>query len=465
MCCTIFRNFLDRNGHRVIYLKLDDPENTGDMTENCRILVRKYGIDRFEYLLPDELRVDRQLREFAASLSIPAEAFDTEHYIASREGVREYFSGKKRYVMEPFYRSLRKKHSILMTDDAKPEGGKWNYDVQNRNPLGKSTEVPEPLLLNRDVRKTAADIGHAGIQSFGSVDPERFRWPVNREDALRMLDYFLEHQLSGFGTYQDAMSTDHPYLYHARISFALNAKILSPMEVVRRTLEFRESLGSGKQADVISIAQVEGFIRQILGWREYIRGIYWTEMPEYAGLNYFHHKNHLPRFYWTGETRMNCLRHAVAGSLRNAYAHHIQRLMLTGNFALQNGTDPDEVDRWYLGVYIDAVQWVELPNTRGMNQFADGGIVGSKPYVSSAAYINRMSNYCSGCSYRPKERTGTDACPFNSLYWAFYIRHRDLLEKVPRIGYAYKNLDRMAPAEQKAIVAQADHYRENADTL
>jgi deoxyribodipyrimidine photolyase-related protein len=275
-----------------------------------------------------------------------------------------------------------------------------------------------------------------------------------------VLEHFLEHGLPEFGRFQDAMSSEHPVLFHSRLSFALNAKMVSPLEVIRRTIE---SWHAHEQR--IGISQVEGFIRQILGWREYLRGIYWEQMPGYARCNNFAHTRKLPDFYWSGETRMNCLRIAIRQSLETAYAHHIQRLMITGNFALLAGVDPDAVDEWYLGIYIDALQWVEITNTRGMSQFADGGLVGTKPYVSSAAYISRMSDYCRSCFYDPKNRFGPPACPFNSLYWHFYHRHRTRLEGNPRIGFVYKTLDRMDGDDRRRILAQAETYLNQIEEL
>jgi len=266
------------------------------------------------------------------------------------------------------------------------------------------------------------------------------------------------HWFQNFGSYQDALSPEHDWLFHSRLSFVLNVKLISPIEVITRAIQEWESRKSE-----ISFPQIEGFVRQILGWREYVRGIYWAKMPEYEKLNFFNHKRELPSFYWTGETKMRCVGHAVKQSLELAYAHHIQRLMVTGNFALLAGIDPDEVDRWYLGIYIDALQWVEITNTRGMSQFADGGVLATKPYVSSANYIDKMSSYCSGCFYDKKKRTGDGACPFNSLYWDFFARNEKVLRKNPRIGITYKNLDRMS--DLKEVREQAQKYLERIEEL
>jgi len=289
------------------------------------------------------------------------------------------------------------------------------------------------------------------VSTLGTLDAEAFVWPTSRKESLELLDHFCEHLLVHFGSYQDALTTWDPYLFHSRLSFSLNCKMISPLEVVQ-TVEAYWS----KNQDLIGIAQVEGFIRQIIGWREYMRGIYWAKMPEFAQLNYFGHDRKLPDWFWTGNTKMNCLSQSVHQSLDLAYAHHIQRLMVTGNFSLLAGIHPDEVDRWYLGIYIDAIEWVEITNTRGMSQFADGGIVGTKPYVSSANYIKKQGNYCGSCAYQADKKTGEGSCPFNSLYWHFHARNRELLEKNPRIGMVYRTWDKMG--NQQAILAQAEAY-------
>jgi deoxyribodipyrimidine photolyase-related protein len=277
---------------------------------------------------------------------------------------------------------------------------------------------------------------------------------------MELLEEFVDKALPLFGTLQDAMTENHWYLYHSRLSFALNVKLIHPLEVIRRVEQ-----AYVEDPERYSLNQIEGFIRQILGWREYMRGIYWAKMPEFASLNYFGNKAALPSWFWTGNTTMNCLRHAIKQSLEHAYAHHIQRLMVTGNFALLLGVHPDHVDLWYLGIYIDAFEWVEITNTRGMSQFADGGIVGSKPYVSSAAYVQKMSNYCEGCSYNYQDKFGEKACPFNTLYWDFYVRNRPLLERNPRIGMMYKVWDKMDEAQQQKIREKAAFIKQHIETL
>jgi deoxyribodipyrimidine photolyase-related protein len=300
----------------------------------------------------------------------------------------------------------------------------------------------------------------ANIKTIGSVDAKNFIWPVNRIQSLALLDFFIEHCLALFGTFQDAMDPNEWSLYHSRLSFAMNVKLISPKEVIDKAIAAYE-----KSSDKIQYNQLEGFVRQIIGWREYMRGIYWEKMPSYAQLNYFNHQEKLPDWYWTGKTKMSCLKNAITQSLQFAYAHHIQRLMITGNFALLAGVHPNEVDAWYLGIYIDALDWVEITNTRGMSQFADGGIVGSKPYVSSATYINKMSSYCTGCYYNKAKKTGDKACPFNSLYWNFYDKHESKLAKNPRIGMMYNVWRRMQPNDKAELLTQAEYYLKHINEL
>jgi len=446
-------------GHQIKYFQLDDEDNQQCFGRNLSALIQSEKIERFEYLLPDEYRLDKQLREFSKSLSIPSEAIDTEHFLTKRTELTNFFKGKKTYLLESFYRDMRRQYDIMMEDN-EPLTGKWNYDAENRNKYDPKVPIPSPPLFEREVTDIVQALDKLKVKTIGRIQAKKFTWAVTREEALKTLDFFVEKCLVHFGTFQDSMHKDEPFLFHSRLSFALNAKILHPLEVVRKAISHWQA-----HQDKIDIAQVEGFVRQIIGWREYMRGVYWAKMPEYATKNYFGHTQKLPEFYWTGETKMNCLSQAINQSLDNAYAHHIQRLMITGNFALLAGIDPDEVDAWYLGIYIDAIEWVEITNTRGMSQFADGGIVGTKPYTSSANYIDKMSNYCKNCFYDKKEKTTENACPFNSLYWNFYDRHRDKLSKNARIGMAYRNLDRMKPDDKANLLEKAKQYLENLDKL
>ena len=361
--------------------------------------------------------------------------------------------------MESFYRRMRKGYDIMMDKD-KPAGGRWNYDQKNRQAYDNQLPIPQPLLFKNDVADICRTIHRSGVKAFGQVEPENLIWPITRAQSLDLLEAFVKDGLPAFGTYEDAMTVENWHLFHSRLSFALNSKMLHPLEVIEAAVRAWED-GKSK----IKIQQIEGFVRQILGWREFMRGVYWAQMPGLDTMNYFEHTAELPDFYWTGETHMTCMQAAVGQSLEHAYAHHIQRLMVTGNFALLAGVDPDAVDQWYLGVYIDAVQWVELPNTRAMSQFADGGLVATKPYVSSAKYIHNMSNYCESCEYDWKKRHGDKACPFNSFYWAFFDRHRRRLQKNPRVAMMYRTWDRMQEKEKKQVLKQADVYRKDVNLL
>lgn len=446
-----FANHLEKLGHQVEYLKIDDPENLQSIPKNLEKIAHKYNCTEVELQLPDEYRMQEILEQWESSTTLKVSWHDTHHFLSNRTDLKEHFKGKKTYVMESFYRKMRVKYNILMTPLGKPVGEKWNFDHANRKNFSPKAVLPPIKFFNHNVEEILSSINQAGVEYFGNINPKHFIWPISREESLEMLEWFAENALPQFGTFQDAMHTNNWSLYHSRLSFAMNAKILSPIEVVERCIAEWEN-----RQNEIDIAQIEGFVRQIIGWREYMRGVYWAHMPEYAELNYFNHDKKLPDWFWTGKTKMNCLKHAIVQSLDHAYAHHIQRLMVTGNFALLAGIHPDEVDRWYLGVYIDALEWVEITNTRGMSQFADGGIVGTKPYVSSANYIKKMSNYCKGCHYDPSIRHGDKACPFNSLYWHFYDRHRDKLARNPRIGMMYRTWDKMNPDEKMKILQHAE---------
>ena len=456
------RAFADRLaevGHQVIYLKLDDPKNRQTIEANIAKLIQREKFTRFEYLLPDEQRLDLQLRKLAEVLAVPVQALDSQHFLTESQELKNFFAGKKRYLMESFYRWMRKRYDILM-DNGKPQGGQWNFDQKNRQAYDNRVPIPEPLFFGNDVSDIVKVIRQQKVATIGEIQADQLLWPTSRAQSLALLKRFVDDFLPAFGTYQDAMTVGNWYLFHARLSFGLNTKMLHPLEVIDAAVKAWQNQASG-----IKIQQVEGFVRQVLGWREYMRGIYWALMPELATMNYFDHQAALPEFYWTGDTSMNCLRCAIGQSLKHAYAHHIQRLMVTGNFALLAGVDPAAVDEWYLGIYIDAIQWVELPNTRAMSQFADGGQVATKPYISSAKYIHTMSDYCDSCDYNWKQRHGEMACPFNSLYWNFFERQRPLLQKNPRVGMMYRVWDRMQSREKKLVLKQADHCLKNLNRL
>lgn len=454
-----FCEWLRQQGHRVIYLAIDDTENRQSIEANLTNLIAKNGYKHFEYQLPDEYRLDELLKNFSLQIPISSKAIDSEHFLTNRHELADFFEGKKHYLMETFYRQMRKKFQILM-ENGQPVGNRWNFDAENRKKYDEKHPVLPFPHFQRDVTELLQIISAQNIPSIGKIQPTHFGWAVTREEALRSLSFFAEHLLPHFGTYQDAMDSRFPFLFHSRLSFALNVKLLHPLEVVQAVIASWQ-----EHPDRISLAQVEGFVRQIIGWREYMRGVYWAQMPAYRSLNFFDHQRPLPSFYWNGHTKMACLHDAITNSLNNAYAHHIQRLMITGNFALLAEVHPDEVDAWYLGIYIDAIEWVEITNTRGMSQYADGGLVATKPYVASANYIDKMSNYCHQCPYDKKKKTGKNACPFNSLYWHFYHRHRPLLEKNPRIAMMYQLWDKTSSAEKTQILSQAEVYLTHIEQL
>lgn len=456
------RNFafqLEKAGHKVIYLKLDDPENKQTLAGNLQKIIGKNSIEQFEYLLPDEYRLDQQLKTFCKDLSIATKAYDTEHFFTSREEVGDFFSGKKQLIMESFYRHMRQKYDLLM-NGKEPTGGLWNFDVDNRNRYDKKVPLPEPLVFEHDLSEIRVMIDEMKVQRFGNVVDNIVDLPLSRKEALKLIDYFCQHLLPHFGTYEDAMLQQHVSLFHSRLSFALNVKLISPKEVISQAI-----MAWQHRQKEISLPQIEGFVRQILGWREYMRGLYWNKMPEFAEKNFFNHHAKLPEWFWTGETKMNCLKHSIGQSLDLGWAHHIQRLMVIGNFAMLSGSNPDEVDAWYLGVYVDAMQWVQLPNTRGMSQFADGGMVGTKPYAASAAYINKMSDYCGSCFYDRNKKYGEKACPYNSLYWDFFSRNENLLANNQRLKLIYGNLHRLKPEELEKILEQAAVYKSMVNEL
>ncbi|HEY6939856.1 cryptochrome/photolyase family protein [Dokdonella sp.] len=443
------RAFADRlrgRGHRVHYLRIGDPRNTQDLAGNLEALLAFHVAFAFEYQAPDEWRLDDQLARFAGTLRIPVHRADTEHFLGGRDDATTFF-GEGRWLLERFYRWMRVRHRVLVDANGRPVGGRWNYDSENRSAWKGSPPEPADARTRHDHSALWQEIQAAGVRTFGEPCAARFPWPLDREEALADLRDFVSHRLANFGRYQDAMHADATRLFHSLLSFALNVKLLSPREVVDAAVQ---AFAAGR----VDIAACEGFVRQILGWREYVRGYYWSVMPGYEDRNAFGHAAALPAWFWTGATRMECLRSSLRQSLDHAHAHHIQRLMVIGNFALLAGIDPHALHRWYLGVYIDAFEWVELPNTLGLSQYADGGRLASKPYVSTSGYMHRMSNYCSRCPYDRRSHSSVDACPFNALYWDFFARHRDALEGNPRLQPTYRQLDHKQP-DMAAIRARA----------
>jgi len=456
------RNFADalkKKGHNAVYFKIGDQNNPQNLSDLIEQTISEHKIEKFEYQLPDEYRLDQQLQEICESISVPSEVFDTEHFYTKRDELKDHFKGKKQLLMESFYRMMRKKHNILMEND-QPEGGKWNFDQSNRKKWDGSPSIPKELSFNADVTELLEEIQSAEVKTFGNINAKNFPWPTSYQECMELLDFFCSKLLTYFGDYQDALHTQEKYLFHSRLSFAMNSKMLSPKEVINTVLEHYY-----EHKDDIDISQVEGFIRQILGWREYMRGVYWKEMPEYAQMNKLENHNPLPDFFWTGKTKMNCLQKAITQSLDDAYAHHIQRLMVIGNYALITQVNPSEVDAWYLGVYIDAIEWVEITNTRGMSQFADGGIIATKPYVSSANYINKMGNYCKKCSYSHTVKSGENSCPFNSLYWNFLEEKKAHFKNNQRMSMMLSLLEKKSQQELSELKERAEKIIQNPDNF
>ncbi|WP_396586858.1 cryptochrome/photolyase family protein [Bermanella sp. R86510] len=458
-----FAHALREAGHNVVHLTLDESQAFSSLPHLIEHYCTQYNAKTFHYQRPDEHRLLIQLRDFAIE-GVDVCLWDTEHFLLPFEEIAKQFKANKAHRMEAFYRRMRKRFNILMVGD-EPKGGKWNYDAENRQSLNEQelASIPEPLTFKHDVSAILERLEKHDVPYFGELgNPQAFIWPVTRKQGRELLSYFCEYLLPNFGQFQDAMTSQSPHqwsLYHSRISFALNTKMLNPLEVINTALSAYED-----NID-INLAQIEGFIRQILGWREFVRAMYWANMPEYQDSNYLQAERPLPEYFWSGKTHMKCMQACLGQSLEYAYAHHIQRLMVIGNFSLLAGLDPKYVDEWYLGVYIDAIEWVEMPNTRGMSQFADGGLVASKPYVASANYIKKMSDYCDACRYKATQKTGQNACPFNSLYWHFLHRHQDLFKRNPRMALTYKNWQKQSEQNKQLILQQAQHYLDNIESL
>ncbi len=436
-----FRDELRARGWRVDYVALDAPGNRGSLAAELAAAVARHHPESVAVVEPGEFRVREALLRACPDLRI----LPDRHFLCSTAEFAAFARGRKQLRMEYFYREMRRRHGVLM-DGGEPAGGAWNYDAENRAAFDAAGPGAIPAAPGFAADSTTREVLRLVESRFASHPGSlaRFDWPVSREQALAALDDFIGHRLPAFGRYQDAMWTGEPFLYHSRLSSSLNLKLLDPREVIRAA-ERAWSAGAAP------LAAVEGFVRQILGWREYVRGIYWTRMPGYLHENALDASAPLPGFYWTGETEMNCLREAIGQTLEYGYAHHIQRLMITGLYALLLGVEPARVHEWYLAVYVDAVEWVELPNTLGMSQFADGGLMASKPYAATGKYIHRMSNYCGGCRYQPGEALGPRACPFTTLYWDFLLRNETRLRQVPRMAFQLRNLMRLSPARRAEL--------------
>ena len=442
-----FADELRRAGWHVDYVRLEDPENTGSIGGEVRRHAQRHACRRVVVTEPGEWRLLKAMETWQDALGLRVDIVRDDRFICSIPEFRSWAADRKQLRMEYFYREMRRKTGLLMDGEA-PEGGRWNLDAENRKPAKADLLMPtprwvEPDALTRDVLRL---VGDRFAIHFGDLEP--FRFAVTREDAEAAFEHFVETALARFGDYQDAMLASERWLYHSVISVYLNIGLLDPLAICRKV---EAAYRDGR----VPLNAAEGYIRQVIGWREFVRGIYWLEMPGYVDLNALDATRPLPGFYWTGETDMACVKAAVTQTREDAYAHHIQRLMVTGNFALIAGIDPKALHEWYLVVYADAYEWVELPNTLGMSQFADGGLLGSKPYAASGNYINRMSDYCRGCRFDVKSRTGPDACPFNYLYWDFMARHRARLTANPRIAQIYRTYDRLPEAEHSAVAESA----------
>lgn len=438
-----FAQTLRAEGITVDYVRLDDAGNTGSFTGELQRAVARRRPARVVVTEPGEWRVLEMMRRSSETLGVPVEIREDDRFFCSRSEFAHWATDRSSLTMEFFYRDMRRRTGFLMDGDA-PVGGRWNFDPENRKRLPANIRPPERLRFEPDeiTQETMRLVGARFPDHFG--DLETFGWPVTRSQALDALEAFVSCALPFFGDYQDAMRTGAPFLYHAMLSPALNIGLLSPQEVCVAA----ERAFKAKRAPLNA---VEGFIRQILGWREYVRGVYWLHMPHYRETNALEARRPLPWFYWSGKTRMNCLAETIADTRRNAYAHHIQRLMVAGNFALLAGVEPSAIEEWYLVVYADAYEWVELPNVHGMAVFADGGVLASKPYAASGAYIDRMSDYCKFCSYDVRAKSGEHACPFNYLYWNFFIENRERFAKTPRLAMPLKSLDAMTAARRAEV--------------
>ena len=452
-----FARALSARGVTVCYVKLGDPGNAGSLTSEVQRSIEELGgVSRLIVTEPGEYRVLQMMQAWEELLGIPVDILADTRFLCSHDEFAAWAQNKRQLRMEFFYREMRKRYRLLLEKDGTPTGGAWNFDKENRKPPAKGMRSPKRLSHEKSesTRDVLALVKARFGDHFGRLEP--FHYAISRKEALMELDHFIEHLLPTFGDFQDAMVAGEPYLFHSLISSYLNAGLLLPLEIC-------EKAEAAYRSGHAPLNAVEGFIRQILGWREYIRGIYWHFMPEYGQRNALNATRPLPAFYWGAETAMACVAEAVRHTRDHAYSHHIQRLMVTGNFALLAGLDVRQVQEWYLAVYSDAYEWVEMPNTLGMALFGDGGIVASKPYAASGKYIHRMSNYCQGCRYDPDETVGDKACPFNALYWDFLVRNETHFRGNQRMPYVFSTWDRFGPEKQEAIRAKADELLETIE--
>jgi deoxyribodipyrimidine photolyase-related protein len=447
-----FRDHLTARDYNVIYYDLN--EGFSSFSEAIESVLKAYKINKITVTSPGEWRVLEEFKSWYDKFDQDIEILEDDRFLATHDDFNDWAEGRKELRMEYFYREMRKKHVILLTDDGKPVDGQWNFDKDNRETLPDDITLPDATSFQPDdITKEVLDlVADKFGDHFGDLEP--FHFAVTREEALRALNRFIEERLPNFGDYQDAMKQGEPFMYHSLLGAYINAGLLLPLEVIEKA-EMAYYDGHAP------INAVEGFIRQILGWREYVRGIYWRFMPDYASNNFLQAQRALPDFFWTGDTKMNCLKQSITETKENAYAHHIQRLMVLGNFCLIAGINPEEVNAWYLIVYADAYEWVELPNVSGMVLFADGGVLASKPYAASGSYIDKMSDYCKNCSYNVKDKTGETACPFNYLYWDFLSRNEEKLKDNHRLRMIYSSWNRMNEEKRQTIQSDAAKFLES----
>ena len=443
-----FYEELKNEGISVRYVEFNDPSNTHNLTTEVARIVQDLSINKIIVTEPGEYHFQETIKSWRQSLNVDVEIRIDSRFLCRIEEFKEWAGSKKELRMEYFYRNMRKKYNILMEEDGSPTGGVWNYDKENRKPPQSNiSQIKRIYHKKSDILKNVLNVVGSNFSNhFGDLEP--FCYAVTRSQAMMELDHFIDEILPHFGDYQDAMLKDNAYVYHSLLSSYINIGLLLPLEICHKA---QESYKKGHA----SLNSVEGFIRQIIGWREFIRGIYWLKMPKYSELNTLNAKEPLPNFYWGSKTNMYCVKEAVSHTKTHSYSHHIQRLMITGNFALISGLDVKAVHEWYLSVYSDAYEWVEMPNTLGMALFADGGIVASKPYASSGQYINKMSNFCKNCYYDVKEVVGSRACPFNSLYWNFLQKHRAEFSKIQRLSFMYATWDKFSSDKKNAITEKA----------
>lgn len=449
--------WLEANGFGpVCYVKLDEEGNRGTLDGELSRVIGDLKPRSVRAVEPGEHRVRRMIQKVCDAAGVEVEWCVDRHFVSSQQDFAAWAEGRKTLTMEYWYRHQREKFGILLEKGGGPVGGTWNLDTENRQSFGKRGPDPKPTPLPTPNSKAAAgwewdeitrNVVHVVREMLrlpGEVPDGRLQWPVTREQAEEALKHFVKFHLPHFGPFEDAMWTGEPFLYHSLLSSSLNLKLLDPRECVNAAIVAYKKGAAPLQS-------VEAFIRQIIGWREFIRGVYYLEGPRYESLNALNHTNDLPHWYWTGNVEMRCLRECVGSVVKHGFAHHIPRLMVMGNFALLAGVHPKQVSDWFLGMFVDGVDWVTLPNALGMSQYGDGGIVGTKPYICGGSYIKKMSNFCSGCKYDPSMRTGERACPFTTLYWDFLMRHRPTLAKNQRISKVLGNIDRFSEEERVEI--------------